>query len=305
MRKLIIPLILAMLITLELVFMDKLKYFATDLINNRPDLIIQATNEYTRDYDFKYVSKSKDYVPYSKKDIRNIFYSMINNGWSDFTFYCPSEYEECVKDVQELSSNDLLLTNINNFAAPFNSFSSIETTYDDSGEVNIKLAQLYSDINKVNKINKEVDKIINDNINDSMTDREKIKVIHDYIINLVTYDKVRNDTGESKYDSNTAYGALIQHQAICSGYADAMAIFLNRFGIKNYKIASKTHVWNAVFIDNEWLHLDLTWDDPVSDHGPILDDKYFLITTNELVEADNNETDTHIFDKTIYLEFND
>ena len=80
---------------------------------------------------------------------------------------------------------------------------------------------------------------------------------------------------------------------------------LNRFGIKNYKIASKTHVWNAVFIDGKWLHLDLTWDDPVSERGPMLDDKYFLITTDELVEADNGETDTHIFDKTIYLEFNE
>ena len=133
MKKLIIPLVLLVLIIIELVFMDDIKKIATDFINNRPDLIIQASNEYARDYDFMYVSRSKDYVPYSKKDVRNIFYSMINNGWDDFTFYCPSEYEECIQDVQELSSDDILLTNINNFAAPYNSFSSIATSYDDSG----------------------------------------------------------------------------------------------------------------------------------------------------------------------------
>ncbi len=84
-----------------------------------------------------------------------------------------------------------------------------------------------------------------------------------------------------------------------------MSLLLDKLGIKNFKIASKTHVWNAVYINNQWLHLDLTWDDPVSERGPILDHKYFLITTDELVKADGDDIDTHVFDKTVYLEFND
>ena len=137
-----------------------------------------------------------------------------------------------------------------------------------------------------------------------MTDREKVKTIHDYIINSTEYDKVRNETGNSIYSSNTAYGALIQHMAICSGYTDAMELFLNEFNIKNYKIASDTHVWNALYLDGQWYHLDLTWDDPVSDRGPILDDKYFLINNTQLLEADGEGIATHKFNKTIYLEFN-
>ena len=43
----------------------------------------------------------------------------------------------------------------------------------------------------------------------------------------------------------------------------------------------------------------------VSERGPILDHKYFLITTDELVKADGDDIDTHVFDKTVYLEFND
>lgn len=303
MKKFIIPIILAILIVLELVFMNPIKNFATDVINNRPELIILPKNEYYKDYDFLYVERSKDYIPYSIKDIRNIFFSVINNGWDEFTFYCPNEYEDCIKDVQTISGNDTLLTNINNYTSPFNAFTSIETTYDDSGEVNIKLNKLYSK-EQINIINKEVDRIIKELITDNMNNETKIRTIHDYIINNTYYDKVRNDTGNSTYASNTAYGALIEHQAICSGYADAMELFLNKFNIKNYKIASKTHVWNALYLDNNWYHLDLTWDDPVSERGPILDHKYFLVNNDELTKADGNNIDTHIFDKTIYLEFN-
>ena len=303
MKRLILPIILISLIVLELVYMDDIKKFATDLINNRPKLIIEPSNEYKKDYDFMFVKRNDSYVPYSMNDIRNIFFSVINNGWDEFTFYCPSEYEDCVKDVQTISGNDVLLTDINNYASPFNSFTSIETTYDDSGEINIKLKKLYDD-NKIKEINNVVDKIIKENITDSMDDEKKIRVIHDYIINTTVYDKVRNDQGSSQYDSNTAYGTLIEHQAICSGYADAMELFLNKFGIKNYKIASKTHVWNAVFINGQWLHLDLTWDDPVSDRGPILDHKYFLINNDQLIKSDDDNLETHNFNKTVYLEFN-
>ena len=135
-----------------------------------------------------------------------------------------------------------------------------------------------------------------------MSINDKIKTIHDYIINNTSYDVERNDHGTSEYESNTAYGALIEHQAICSGYADAMAIFLSKFNIENYKIASATHVWNAVKINNTWYHLDLTWDDPVSDQGEILDHKYFLVTTEELKKTDG-ELFQHQFDPTVYLEF--
>ena len=303
MKRLILPIILIGLIVLELVYMNDIKKVATDLINNRPKLVIEPSNEYKKEYDFMFVERNNDYIPYSVKDIRNIYFSVINNGWDEFTFYCPTEYENCVKDVQSISSNDVLLTDINNYTSPFNSFTSIETTYDDSGEINIKLKKLY-DEDKIKQINEAIDKIIRENITSDMDDEKKIRVIHDYIINTTEYDKVRNDQGSSEFDSNTAYGTLIQHQAICSGYSDAMELFLSRFGIKNYKIASKTHVWNAVYINNKWLHLDLTWDDPVSNRGPILDHKYFLITNEDLVKNDDDNSETHNFNKSVYLEFN-
>jgi hypothetical protein len=300
-KKMILPLILSVLIFFEVFYIKDITKFVSSIINSHPNVIIQPSNEYKKDYDFQFVQESKSYIPYSYGDLMNIFYSIINNGWQEFTFYCPDEYENCLKDVQTISNNDSLLTSINNFAHPFNSFISVKTSYDDSGEVNVKINNLYSDETQAT-LNQKVDEIIQKNITSTMNQEEKIRAIHDYIINNTEYDVERNDTGNSYYDSNTAYGALIQGKAICSGYADAMAIFLSRFGVKNYKIASGTHVWNAVLINNTWLHLDLTWDDPVSKNGPILDHKYFLINNEELYAADGTLTD-HTFDKTIYLEF--
>ena len=138
---------------------------------------------------------------------------------------------------------------------------------------------------------------------EDLDDVDKIMKVHDYIINNTRYDIERNETGTSQYRSNNAYGTLFEGYAICGGYADTMAIFLTKMGFKNFKIASTTHVWNAVFIDGKWLHLDLTWDDPVDDTGnDYLYHKYFLVSTETLKDEDGNYAE-HNFDQSIYLEF--
>ena len=79
-----------------------------------------------------------------------------------------------------------------------------------------------------------------------------------------------------------------------------MSLFLDKMNIKNYRILSKSHVWNFVYVEGEWLHLDLTWDDPTSeDNTDRLTDKYFLISTEELEQKNDGE---HDFDKNIYIE---
>ena len=49
-----------------------------------------------------------------------------------------------------------------------------------------------------------------------------------------------------------------------------------------------------------WLHLDLTWDDPVTSTGEdVVDYDYFLVTSEELNKLENEQ---HTFDESIYLE---
>lgn len=303
-KKLIFPIILVSLIILEVCYLDKITSWASKIINNHHDIVIAPANEYYKDYDFMFVKRSTDYIPYSYNDLLNIFYSIINNGWDEFTFYCPEEYENCINDVKNISSQEILLTEINNYANPFNSFTTVHTTYDETGEINVNLTKVYTK-EQIKEINALLDKIIQQNINDNMTLEEKITSLHDYIINNTQYDIEKNNTGISNYESNTAYGTLTSHYATCNGYADTMALLLDRLGVKNYRIASDNHIWNAVYINDTWLHLDLTWDDPVSEDGMnYLYHKYFLINNDQLRSEDKDLTD-HIFDSSVYLEFKD
>ncbi len=63
------------------------------------------------------------------------------------------------------------------------------------------------------------------------------------------------------------------------------------------------HIWNAVDFENNWLNLDLTWDDPIVNDGSIdyLEHNFFLIDTNKLHQI---ETTEHEFDYDRYSELN-
>lgn len=273
---------------------------------------IEYPNNYYKNNNYSFVSNTNNFTPYGKQDLLNIIYTIINNGQKTFTFYCPKEYTNCIKDVNDISKDANLLTHLNNFVHPFNSFTSVNTTLSDSGEITLKIYYLYTE-NEIKEINNKVDSLLNELITDEILesdnlDYDKIKTIHDYIINNTKYD-LENNKENKGYN---AYGALFNHLATCNGYTDLMAIFLEKMGYNNYKIATTNgdeenvegHVWNAVKVNGEWLHLDLTWDDPVSSDGKdYLYHKYFLINTEELIIADSNITSTeHQFENSIYTE---
>ena len=254
-------------------------------------------NNYYRDYDFSYVQNIDKFIPKDKKDLLNMYYTIVNSGMNNFTFFCPNEYKDCLNDVNDLAKSQSIISNINNFVHPYNSFKTLKTETDTTGKVYIEVEKVYDD-EMIIILNYKVDEIIKDNITDAMDIRTKIKKIHDYIINTTSYDKERSDKKIIKYKSDNAYGVLIENYGLCGGYTDAMMLFLEKFKVPNYKIATENHIWNYVKIDNEWLHLDLTWDDPVSNDGKdVLDDSFFLITDDELKEIEKEE---HIYNADIY-----
>lgn len=296
--------LLAVLIVCIALFMnaDVITEKLKTILYIHPEIVIKPGNDYVKKDKFNFIEQVDAYEPYNYDDLKNIFYSILNQGWEEFTFYCPNEYVDCLKDVEKISDDKALLSDINNFVHPYNSYSTIKTLYDDMGEVTIKVSHLYSD-KEIKKIDSDIDTIIKKNTTSSMSDREKIKSLHDYIVNNTKYDIKRANDQESDYDSARILGVLYDHYSICSGYADLMAVILNKFEIPNYKIASESHVWNAVYLDGEWLHLDLTWDDPVTASGKdVLDHTYFLIDTNTLEGLNEKNNTEHIYDKKIYYE---
>lgn len=315
MKKFFIPIISILIIVICLIYLDPITSYLANLITKETEVTIEKDNGYSKKLSYGYVQYTDNFTPYSKQDIINIFYTIIDNGQQQFTFYCPKEYTSCIDDVSSISGDKLILTHLNNYVHTFNSFTNIKTVILPSGEVNIKIYYLYN-LAEINKINEEVDKVISDKIKDNMSDEEKIKEIHDYIINNTKYDVERNLTGNSEYESHKAIGPLFQGYATCNGYTDLMAVFLSKMGFNNIKIATTPddlsdsesgHIWNAVYLNGEWLHLDLTWDDPVSqDNKDYLFHTYFLVTTDKMMEEDSGETtiEEHNFNKLFYLEFN-
>lgn len=292
----------ALLIILGIVFSQKetiLDYYNQYKITKYQKSIVLNKNEYYRDYSFNFVQTTDNFIPESKQDLLNIFYTAINSGQNHFTFYCPNNYKECAKEVQQIANNQTLLSHINNFVHPYNGFKHIETEYDSLGKVTITTQKNYTE-SDITVINDKINNIINEIITTNASDEEKVKTIHDYIINNSKYDSARSDQNIINYKSDIAYGPLLEGYGICGGYTDAMELFLEKLNIKSYRISSENHVWNAVYLNNNWYHLDLTWDDPVTPNNQdLLQHDFFLINTNRLIELEKQE---HTFDQTIYQE---
>lgn len=265
--------------------------------------ITRENNEYFRNESWNYVQLTNNFNPSNIQDIMNIFYTALDSGWDEVTYYCADEYISCIKDTENITNDNYILSNINNFVSTYNSYNRIFVNYNSIGRVNITFERIYNK-QQIEAINRKIDLIIKDIINDNMSDEEKIKAIHDYIINNTKYDEERaNIVKSGTYDtllhsSSTAYGALFNGKAICGGYTDTMALFLDKLGFKNYKISTNSHIWNVVYINGTWKHLDLTWDDPVTNTGKdILEYNFFLISDEEL---ENKNTSQHNYDKSIY-----
>ena len=270
------------------------KYF-----EKKEKIVLGPGNEYSRKGKFNYVSTTSNFDPKSKEDIKRIYYTALDAGKNTFSFYCNEEYKTCLDDVNDLANNQKELSAINNFVHPFNSFKHIETTYDEYGKVTINIDKLYNE-NDIEVIKTKVAEIEKEIWTNSMSVEDKIKEAHNYIINHSKYDKERSDNQIVNYKSDSAYGTLLQGYSLCGGYTDSMALFLEDLNIKNFKVSSENHVWNALFLNNKWYHLDLTWDDPITNTGEdILEYNFFLIDSKELKEL---EAEEHLYDEEIYSE---
>lgn len=169
-----------------------------------------------------------------------------------------------------------------------------------NGGVGIRLCSYYSaeELNKRKaKFDNKVSEIIKP-LESEMSEYERELYIHNYLIKNCEYDNaaselVKNNVHSDSGESFTAYGALIECNAVCQGYSDAMSYLLACVGIENTEISGTSqggnHIWNAVKIDGDWYYLDATWDD----HGDeVYQYDYFNITTSQL-EYDHTIAETY------------
>ena len=117
-------------------------------------------------------------------------------------------------------------------------------------------------------------------LNDTNRELQIFSYIYTKLAYLIKYDenavKASNAVGYERDmlehildNASTAYGGLVLHKALCSGYSDTLKVLLESQGIKCKEISGGartrgegggSHAWNQVCLDGVWYNCDLTND---------------------------------------------
>jgi transglutaminase/protease-like cytokinesis protein 3 len=104
-------------------------------------------------------------------------------------------------------------------------------------------------------------------------DAEKVEAIHCWITHHIKYDVKK--IGNYDYSRISTETILKKRKAICMGYTDLFNELCKHAGIISTEVPGYTkglhtdlndhfyideHIWNAVYINNEWKYIDNTWD---------------------------------------------
>ena len=91
---------------------------------------------------------------------------------------------------------------------------------------------------------------------DGMTDREKVEYLNDYLCTLLTYKK-----GKTAGVTRTFAQHSGELQAACGSYARAFKFLCGAAGIPCFTVSTSNHTWNMVYVDGQWLHVDVSAND--------------------------------------------
>lgn len=141
-----------------------------------------------------------------------------------------------------------------------------------------------------------IDTILQANITEDMTDFEKEVAIHDALVEHVSYYEYE-DINKIPSIKHTAYGALVQKEAVCDGYSKAFKMLLEEAGIESIIVSGSTeevaHAWNIVTLEDEHYHVDVTSDKFEQDSKYVIH-AYFNLTDEDISK-------THVIDSSFKL----
>jgi len=134
--------------------------------------------------------------------------------------------------------------------------------------------------------------------NTALTDVQKALLAHDRLAAFCEYTLFGDTESEDFRHSHNIYGATVTGKAVCQGYALAYTYMMDKLGIPSYVCVSNAlnHAWNIVYVNNNYYHVDVTWDDPIWDTsnwdvtGKAYHN-YFLVSTQYMMANNHNATD--------------
>ena len=106
-------------------------------------------------------------------------------------------------------------------------------------------------------------------VNKLGSDREKVTYLNDYLCSLLTYheDEYAGVTQTFTPHSN-------ELQANCGAYAVTFKFLCGAAEIPCFTISTRTHGWNMVYADGQWLHVDVSANDLTNSHTMLLRETY-------------------------------
>jgi transglutaminase/protease-like cytokinesis protein 3 len=124
-----------------------------------------------------------------------------------------------------------------------------------------------------------------------MPERQRIKAVHDYMVMNYKYDV---NFGSGLYGEATYafYGLLENKTGVCQAYADLFYLFMLYEDIYCEIVYGwadggtgeyDEHAWNVVYVDGDYYHIDVTFDDPVPDGVSSISYDYFLKSDEEML----------------------
>lgn len=176
--------------------------------------------------------------------------------------------------------------------------------YYDGKEYYIKFNYIYP-LNEVkvmkDLVNNKAREIISKIIKPGMTDLEKVKAIHDYIVLNSKYDYQNYLNNTIPPVSRNIYGIIVNKIGVCTGYAGAFNLLANMAGIESLGVygritgSTETHIWNMIRIDGKVSYIDVTWDDTVPDIEGYVRYEYFNVSEEQMSK-------NHIWNKDDFAE---
>lgn len=123
----------------------------------------------------------------------------------------------------------------------------------------------------------------NGTLNEDMSDHELAEAMFIWQALNYEYDQTYSDIGRD------AYGFLVNGTGVCSGYASAYSIFCNILGIDTLGVASASHSWSCIYIDNRWTYVDVTFGDPITTRENYYNIDYFDISKEDIQDEGNHK----------------
>ena len=192
------------------------------------------------------------------------------------------------------------------YLSPKKMYLNIETTtrggtstynvYINSGNQANYLADEFNSKQAIDQATAQIEQVKNQIVqNRTGNTYEDIKMVHDYLVDNINYE-----SSLSKENIYNIYGALVNRECVCEGYARAFKYLLDELNIPcvmvigtgtNSQGETENHAWNYVQLNGNWYAVDSTWDDPVVIGGGTASEesryKYFLVG-REIIDQDHS-----------------